>query len=185
VPLEILRGEVQQASRDVVAHQRERLAVGAAQALEDIDPGSLGDAGLKRQGVGRRLLREAQHARVRIPAGLGQVVVEAGQLDLAAHLGVHDLRAHTTLADQQPALDQVLDGPAHGRPGQAELVGQIDLVVQPCPGGQFPRLDEVLQVLRHLEVERDRAVAVHLGQDGTVHGYLSHGHVGMHPLWPH
>ena len=95
-----------------------------------------------------------------------------------------DLRPYPTLADQQPAVDEVLHRPAHGRPGKAQLVGQVDLVLEPRPRRQLTGLYEVLQVLGHLEVERDGAVSVHLdGQGGTVHSYLSRGwHTGMLPI---
>jgi len=102
-----------------------------------------------------------------------QVVEEAGQLDLAAYRRVYHLGAHAPLAHEQPLVDQVLDGVPHRRPGQAEPVGQIDLVLEPRPRRQLTGLDQVLQVLRHLEVERDRAVPVHLdGRGDRVHGYL-------------
>ena len=171
--LEILWREAQQVRRDVVTHDRERLGAGAPEPLEDVDRRSLGDAELERERVRTPLGREAEHPRVRIAAGLGQVVVEAGQLDLALHLGVDHLRPHAALADQQPLVDEVLDRLAHRRPGQAQPVGQVDLVLEPCPRRQFAGLDEVLQVLCHLEVERDRAVPVHLdGRGDTVHDYL-------------
>ena len=48
-------------------------------------------------------------------------------------MGLDHLSAHAALADQQPAVDQVLDGPAHGGPRQPELAGELDLVLQPGP----------------------------------------------------
>ena len=136
LPLQVLGGQREQVGRDVVAHQRERLAVRAAQPLERVDLGALGQAQVQRDGPGGGQAAEADHGGGRIPAGLGQVVVQAGELDLAADLGVHDLGADAALADQQAAVDQVADGLAHGRPGQAEPVGQVDLVLE--PGSRWP-----------------------------------------------
>ena len=177
--LEVRRGQPQQARRDVIKHERERLGLGVPQPLEDIHVGPLGDAQLGRQRVAGRADREAEHLRAGRPPGLGQVVVEAGQLHLAAYLGVHDLGAHPALADQQPAVDEVLDGLAHGLPGQAELVGQIDLVVQSGTRGQVTGLDELLEVLGDLEIEGDRAVPVDLeGKGSAAHDQLlSHDHI--------
>ena len=87
----------------------------------------------------------------------GQVVEQAGQLDRAGDLAVHHLGADPALADQQALVDQFLDGPAHGRPGQSELLGQADLVVQPVAGRQIALVDRMLDLLGDLEVQRDRA----------------------------
>jgi hypothetical protein len=127
--LEVFGGQLQQAGRNVVLHQRERLILGVTQPFEGVDGGALGQVELARDRVRDGFDTEAEHPRARFPPGLGQVFVQAGQLDLTAHLGVHDLRPDAALADQQPAVDQVPDGPAHGRPGQAEPVGQVDLVL--------------------------------------------------------
>jgi hypothetical protein len=175
--LQVRGPQPQQARRDMIAHERERLGLGRSQPLEHVHLGPHRDAEFGRQRVVGRADREAEHLRARRPPGLGQVVVQAGQLDLAAHLGVDDLGAHAALADQQPAVDQVLDGPAHGRPGQAELVGQVDLVVQPRPRGQVTGLDELLEVLGDLEVEGDRAVTVHQ-EGGAAHdNFLRDDHI--------
>ena len=61
----------------------------------------------------------------------GQVVVEAGQLDRALDQPVHHLGADAALADEQALGDELLDRPAHGRAGQAEPVGELDLVLEP------------------------------------------------------
>ena len=96
---------------------------------------------------------------------------------------MHDLGPHAAFADQQPAVDQVLDRAAHRRPGQAKLVGQVDLVLKPYPSRQLTGLDELLHMLGHLEIQRYRAAAVHLdGRGGLVHGSLFRGHVGPFPL---
>ncbi len=82
------------------------------------------------------------------------------------------------LAHQHPAVDEVLDSAAHRRPGQAQLVGQVDLVLQPGSGHQLPGVDEVLQMLGDLEIQRYRAVPVDLdGRGNFVHGFLSRGHL--------
>ena len=64
---------------------------------------------------------------------------------------MYHLGPDAALAHQQPTVDQVLDGAAHRRPGQAELVGQVDLVLQPGPRRQLPGLDLVLQRLGDLK----------------------------------
>jgi len=111
--------------------------------------------------------------------------MQAGQLHLAGDLGVHDLRADAALAHQQPAAHEVLERPAHGGLGQAELPGQVGLVVQPRPHRQLAGLDHLFQVLRHLEVEGDRAFPVHPdGQGGTIHGQLAGVDSVTIPLWP-
>jgi hypothetical protein len=48
--------------------------------------------------------------------GLDQVVVEAGQLDLALDPGLDDLGTDPAPADEQALVDEFLDGPAQGRP---------------------------------------------------------------------
>jgi hypothetical protein len=165
----------------VVAHQRQRLAVRAAQPLERVDLGALGQAQVQRDGPGGGQAAEADHGGGRVPAGLGQVVVQAGELDLAADLGVHDLGADAAFADQQAAVHQVADGLAHRGAGQAEPVGQVDLVLQPGPGGQLTGLNELLEMLGDLEIERDRAGPVHPDGHVVVHGTLPSGHREVTP----
>ncbi len=79
---------------------------------------------------------------------------------MAAHARVYHLGAHAPLADEQPLVDQVLDGLPHRRAGQAELVGQRDLVLQAAAGRHLTGFDHLLQPLCHLEVQRHRAGAV-------------------------
>jgi hypothetical protein len=180
VDLEVLGVQGEQARGDVVAQQGQGLAVGVTQAFEHVHLRAGRQAQLGGQFLGERLAGEAEHAGGGHPAGLVQVVEQAGQLDFAAHLGLHHLSADPTLADQQAPVDQVLDGPAHGGAGQAELIGQVNLVLEPRPSGQLTGLDEVLQMLRDLEVERDRAVPVHPeGRGGVSHGDLSGARRGL------
>ncbi len=112
----------------------------------------------------------SEHARGRPLTGSGQVVVEAGQLDLASDPPVHHLGAHATLADEQPLVDQLLDRLPHRRPGQAELVGQGDLALEPVAGLERPGLDRLLDLGGHLRVQRHRAEAV----DGPREWGLAH-----------
>src|SRR5205823_5892851 len=100
-----------------------------------------------------RLDAVEQHLRGRPLAAAHEVVVQAGQFDTAADLRVHHAGAHTPLADQQALLDQVLDRPPHGRPGQAQLGGELQLVVEPVALPDLAGLDGALQVLSQLEVQ--------------------------------
>ena len=50
------------------------------------------------------------------------------------------------------------------------------------PDRQLAGLDQLLQVLRHLEVEGDRAVrSTRMGSGGTVHGHRRRGRFGNDP----
>jgi hypothetical protein len=64
----------------------------------------------------------------------------------------------------------VLDSLAHGRSGQAESVGEDDLVVQTGTGGDLAGLDQVLKSLRDLDVLRHRTRSVdHARRDQVIH----------------
>ena len=60
---------------------------------------------------------EAEHGGGRLLTGVREVVVEAGQLQGPAHLGLHDAGADAAPADDQPLVDELLHGPPHRRPG--------------------------------------------------------------------
>jgi hypothetical protein len=110
-----------------------------------------------------------QHIRGRVLPGPGQVVEEAGQLDLALDPPVHHLGADAAAADQQPLVHQLLDGPPHRRAGQPPPVGEADLILQPVAGLEVAALDGGLDLPGHLEVERHRAGPVEI-QDELRHG---------------
>ena len=91
-----------------------------------------------------------------------QVVVEAGQLERAAHLGVDDLGADAAFADQHAAFDKILDGPSGGRPGDTQPFGQSHLVLDAGADADLALFDQLLQPRGDLEIERNRARSVHL-----------------------
>ena len=138
---------------DVVTHDGQRLVASEAQPLDRIDVGAVHEAQHVGDGFGRLRDGEREHLRAGLLTSGPQIVVEARQLDRPAHPGLYDLRAHTAAANQQPAVDEVLDGSPHRRPRKAQPLGQHDLVVQPGAGRVGAGLDELLQVLRHLEVQ--------------------------------
>ncbi len=148
--LEVLVDGLDQLTRQPVAQDRQRTTTRAAEPFEvehrlsRRGPQLLGDCGC---GL---LHGVAEHARGRPLTGSGQVVVEAGELDLASNPPVHHLGAHATLADEQPLVDQLLDRLPHRRPGQAELVGQGDLALEPVAGLERPGLDRLLDLGGHL-----------------------------------
>ncbi len=73
---------------------------------------------------------------------------------------MHHLRAHPSPPDQQPLVDEGLDGLADGGAGQAEAHGEVDLVAQQVARGEDPVLDRRLQLLRELVVQRHRTAPV-------------------------
>jgi hypothetical protein len=93
-------------------------------------------------------------------AGAGQVVEEAGEGERPAHRAGDDHGAEAPAAHQQALTDQGLDRLAQGGPADRELVGELDLVVQPAAGGQRSGGDRLLQLLGDLEIERHRTVPV-------------------------
>jgi hypothetical protein len=74
---------------------------------------------------------------------------------------MHHLGAHAAFADQHAALDQVLDGAAGGGAGDAEALGEVDLVLDAGADADLALLDQFLQAGGDLEVERHRAGPVH------------------------
>src|SRR5688572_3348249 len=89
-----------------------------------------------------------------------------------------DLRADAPLADEQPALHQVLDRAAGRRPGDAEPLGQVHLVFDPGADTDLARLDQLLEAAGDLEVQGNRARAVdHDGSDRRWPATTCHGHL--------
>ena len=64
------------------------------------------------------------------------------------------------LAHEHALVHEQLDGLAHRRPGDAELVGPGHLVGDAVAGHELALVDGALELLGHLEVERHRAGAV-------------------------
>ena len=124
-----------------------------------------GTASITRDLVGGPDHLVGQHHRRRGLVMAGQIVEQAGQLDRPGDLAVHHLGADPALADQQALVDQFLDGAAHGGPGQAELLGQADLVVQPVAGREIALVDGVLDLLGDLEVQRHRAGTIQVDEE--------------------
>ena len=146
-------------------HESEGFVVGVAQPFEPGDLGAGGDA----QGLGHCVggLDDAQveHVGPGITGGRAEVVVQRGELDGPADLGVDDLSSDAALAYEHAALHEVLDGAAGGGPGDAEAFGEVHLVLDAAADPDLALLDEFLQAARDLEVQGDGAGAVHL--DGT------------------
>ena len=152
--------ELDQAGREVVGHQGERLVLGAAQPPDPDDVGIGWEPQCDRDWFGRRHDPETANGRGRMLAGPVEVVVQAGQLDRAADLRLHHLRPDSALADQHALVDETLDGLPHRRPGQGKLPGEDNLVREPGTGRQRARDDRLLDLLGDLEVEGDRTSAV-------------------------
>lgn len=73
---------------------------------------------------------------------------------------MQDLGADAPAAYQQAFVDERLDGLADGGPGESEPARQLDLVAEEAARRESALLDGRFQLLRQLEVERDRAGAV-------------------------
>ena len=144
----------------VVRHLRDRLASGTPQPhqLEDraalVDLELLGHCAVGLDGF------EGQHLRRGLATRTGQVVVERGELEGPPQLGLDDARTDAASAHDQALVDQVLHGPAHGRSREAHGRREVHLVLDQGADGDGARVDGVLEVLRDLEVERDRAAPV-------------------------
>ena len=159
---------------EVVAELRHRLVAGEPQPLDVLDRTPLGqrqggsDTGLGREGV------VAQYPGGGPLAGGEQVVIQAAEFERALDLAVHHLGTDATAAHQQPLVHQQLDGLADGGAGEPQAPRELYLVAQQAAGDKPAALDGRLQLLGELEVERDRAGAVHteLQAEGEVgHGF--------------
>jgi hypothetical protein len=141
-------------------HQRERCPVGEPQPLHR----QHGRADGQQQGRGQlfvgRELGHREHRGGRLTASGQQVVVEAGQCDRPEDARGYHHRAQTTSADNETLIHQPLDRLPDRGPGHPELLGEVKLVVEPLSRFQGPVADRMLEILRDLEVQRNRAVAV-------------------------
>jgi hypothetical protein len=72
----------------------------------------------------------ADHLRVRRPPGRGQVVVQAGRLDVPVDPLVGDEGCRGALAHDQALAGQVLEGGPDSGAGQTQSLGELYLVVQ-------------------------------------------------------
>jgi len=96
----------------------------------------------------------AQHGGGRTPAGRGEVVVQARQLDVAIDALAGDESSRTALPHHKALVGEVEERGAHGGAGQPERLRELNLVVQAGSRLQRARLDGRLVVLRHLKVQR-------------------------------
>ena len=96
---------------------------------------------------------QGQHRGGRVLPAACQILVQAAQSELPAHLGLDDAGADAPAADEHTLLDQVLHRPAHRRTGQAELLGEQQLVVQPAARGKPAVEDGRFEGLGDLEVQ--------------------------------
>ena len=76
--------------------------------------------------------------------GPGQVVVEAGELQRPAQLGLYHARPDATPAYHEALVDQVLHRPSHGGTREAEGRGEVDLVLEQRPRGKRAGADCIL-----------------------------------------
>ena len=164
--LQHLDAQVHQCGGQVVVHQRDRLAVGQPDPLQRVHQGPLGQlqrGGDPVTGVGDLV---ADDLRGRGLAGRREVVVEAGQLDIAVDALVRDQGPRATLADHEALVGQVQEGGADGGARHAEPLGQLHLVVQPGADLERTGPDGRLVVLGQLEVQRYRAGPVDVDHTG-------------------
>ena len=70
----------------------------------------------------------------------------------------------------RPCADELLDGPPHRRPREAQPVGHGDLVLEGVARLELPARDRRTQLLGQLVVERDRRLAVDADVNGVGHG---------------
>ncbi len=156
----------------VVLHVRQRLVTHEAEPLDV--PDVLAGAQLELGGdlVTGRPAIEREDFGALLLAGLGQVVVQAGQLERPVHLAAHDLGPDAAFADQQALVDQDLDRLAHGGPREAQVLGEGDLVGDAVTGSERAVADGTLELLGDLEVERHGTGAVDADPGGQVHDIL-------------
>jgi hypothetical protein len=99
---------------------------------------------------------QPQHPGLRGPAGRPEVLVQAGEGNPAADLGIRHPGTDPLLAGEHALLDEVVQGAAHRRPGDVQRRGELDLIGQPLARQQFAAVDRFFQALAHLKVERNR-----------------------------
>ena len=172
--LEHLDVQLDEPGGQVVVHQGHRLAVGHPDPLQRHDQGPLRQ--LQRVGdlvAGMGDLR-LEHAGGRVAAAGREVVVEAGELDVAVDPLVGDQGPGTALADHEPLVRQVQEGRPHRGPGQAEHLRQLDLVLQPGADLERTGSDRRFEMLSQLEVQRHRAGPV--DGDRAAGAWFTFGH---------
>lgn len=151
---------VEEFDGEMVTQPGHRFVVGVPEPFDEPYVRPLGDPERGGDLGGGRFDRVAQHAGGGALAGRLQVVVEAAQLQRSSDLAVQDLGADAPAAYQQTLVDERLDGLADGRPGEPEPARQLDLVAEEAARREPALLDGGFELLRQLEVERDRAGAV-------------------------
>src|SRR6266567_370487 len=174
--------EVHEGRWQEVVHERDRLPVGETDPFQADHQRAFGELkGLRDYLAGRAHL-VAQHLGRRRLAGQGQVIVEAGQLDITVDLLPADHGPVTALAGDHAPIGQVPEGGPHGGTREAEFLGQLHLVVEACAHRQGAGPDSRLQVLSQLEVQRDRAAAVNAdGAELARHGQALHPPASVAP----
>jgi hypothetical protein len=112
---------------------------------------------------------QAEHLGPRLAAVARQVLVQAGELGAPVHHLLGDRGADAPPADQHALRHQLGDGAAHGGPGQAQPLGQRQLVLEGVTGAERPGVDRGGQLLGQLVVERHRARTVDLDRQAHRH----------------
>ena len=92
--------------------------------------------------------------------GRGEVVVQAGQLDVTVDPLLGDDCACPALAYDHALVGEIEKGGPDRGAGQTEAVGELHLVLQPLARLERTGFDRGLKVLRYLEVQGDRASPV-------------------------
>ena len=98
-------------------------------------------------------MTEREDLRGGLLAAAGEVVEEAREFEVPAHLARDDLGAHAALAHEQAGADQLVHRLAHGRAREVELRRELDLVLEPRAGLKGAAADHRLDALDHLVVQ--------------------------------
>ena len=176
-PLERLGVEPHHVGGQVVRHQGDRVPTRGAEPF-DVDDGlALGDTQLRGDPFDGADDLEPEHGRARLLVAVRQVVVQARELQGPTHLGLDHARADAPATHDQALVDELLHGPAHRRPRDAEPLGHGDLVVEQRALGEGAAGDRLLEVLGDLEPEGDGACPVDgEGREPVVGGPVRGGH---------
>src|SRR5699024_8320695 len=94
-----------------------------------------------------------------------EIVVEAGELDVAGDTAVHDLSADAPTTHKQALVDELLNRAPNSRPGQTEALCKCHLVLQTRPSRQHLIADGDFKALGDLIVERHWATAIKINED--------------------
>jgi hypothetical protein len=157
VLLQHLDAQVNEGGGQEVVHQGDGLAVGHPDPLQRVHQRALGQLqGLSDPVAGVDDL-VPDHLRGRGPAGGREVVIQAGQLDVAVNALVGNLSPGAALSDHEALVRQVQERGPHRGTRHAQPLGELHLVLQPRADLERAGPDGRLVVLRQLEVQRHRA----------------------------